>query len=101
MYTHLRSAKWEQLFQAAPFFQEESSMQTKPLKTYHLYHHQPDPLPAEAVNQQAWLVNNGITYSLVAIIQARSVEEAYLAIQEKMAGHGQRKRFVELRANML
>ncbi len=101
MYTQLRSAKREQSGKAAPLFQKENSMRAKPLKIYHLYHHQPEPLPLETVNQQAWLVNNGITYSLVAIIQARSVEEAYLAIQEKMAGRGQRRRFVELRANML
>ena len=37
---------------------------------YHLYHHQPDPLELDALNDQAWLVNNSMTYSIVATIKA-------------------------------
>jgi WD40 repeat protein len=76
-------------------------MQKEPQKTFHLYHHQPDPLTADAVGEQAWLVNNGANYSLVAIIQARTPEGAYQAVQEKMAGHGKLARFVTLRVGNL
>jgi WD40 repeat protein len=67
-----------------------------PRHPYHLYHHHPDPLPQEAMQPHAWLINNGATYRRVAEAQARSVEEALRAIQETMAGRGRFKRFVQL-----
>ncbi len=70
-------------------------------KTYYLYHHQPDPLPPEAVHQQTWLLNNGVTYSVVATLQARSAEEAYRALRAKMAGDQRHVRTVELRTGNL
>ncbi len=69
--------------------------------TYHLYHHQPKPLALESVNEHAWLVNNGVNYSIVATIQARTPEDAYKAVQEKMVGHGKLTRFVEIRTGNL
>jgi hypothetical protein len=70
-------------------------------QSYYLYHHQPDPLPPEAMDQWAWLLNNGVTYSVVATIQARSAEEAYHALRAHMAGTHQRVRAVELRPGNL
>jgi len=69
--------------------------------TYHLYHHQPDPLPLESVNVEAWLVNNGVNYSVVATLQARTPEEAYQALQEKHAQGGRMTRCVELQTGNL
>jgi hypothetical protein len=69
------------------------------LTTYHLYHHVPDPLEPDAVNEQEWLVNNGATYCLVATIRARSSEDAYRAVREKMTGRGQHQRFVDIPTN--
>lgn len=54
--------------------------------TYHLYHHQPDPLCLEEVKPETWLVNNALHYSVVAIIQARSFNEAYQAVRSKNPG---------------
>src|SRR5579862_7876087 len=72
-------------------------MNRAPQKTYHLYHHQPEPLPADKVGEQAWLVNNGVNYSVMATIAAHTPEEAYQAMQEKLAGRGKLSRFVTLR----
>ncbi len=76
-------------------------MNRTPQKTYHLYHHQPDPLASDEVHEQAWLVNNGVNYSVVATIAARTPEEAYQAVREKMAGHGKLSRFVKLQVGNL
>jgi eukaryotic-like serine/threonine-protein kinase len=54
--------------------------------TYHLYHHQPDPLCLEEVKPETWLVNNALRYSVVATIQARSCHEAYQAMRSKNPG---------------
>lgn len=51
---------------------------------YHLYHHQPDPLELDALNDQAWLVNNSMTYSIVATIKAATTEQAYAGLLAKM-----------------
>lgn len=51
--------------------------------TYHLYHHQPEPLPLEEVNDQAWLCNNALTYSLVARIAAPNEAEALQSAQDR------------------
>jgi WD40 repeat protein len=51
---------------------------------YHLYHHQPDPLELTALNDQAWLVNNSISYSIVATIKAATPEHAYAGLLAKM-----------------
>jgi WD40 repeat protein len=55
----------------------------KELKTYHLYHHQPDPLPLEAVEDRTWLINNAVGYSVVAVIQAPSATDALHAAECK------------------
>jgi dipeptidyl aminopeptidase/acylaminoacyl peptidase len=55
----------------------------KELQTYHLYHHQPDPLPLEEVADRAWLINNAVAYSMAAVIQAPDVAEALQAAQCK------------------
>jgi WD40 repeat protein len=82
-------------------FIQGATMNKTPQKTYHLYHHQPYPLAANEVHEQAWLVNNGINYSVVATIAARTPEEAYQAVREKMAGHGKLSRFVTLQIGNL
>lgn len=55
----------------------------KQLTTFHLYHHQPDPLPLEAVEDRAWLINNAVAYSVVAVIDAPSAGDALQAAQCK------------------
>lgn len=71
-------------------------------QTYHLYHHQPEPLGSEDLCDHAWLVNNGASYRLVATIQARTPEEAYQAVRRKTTGQGKSSRFVTLHmGNML
>lgn len=55
----------------------------KHLNTYYLYHHQPNPLPLDAVEDQAWLINNSVAYSVVAVIDAPSVSDAFQAAQCK------------------
>lgn len=63
--------------------------------TYHLYHHQPDPLDLTDVHDQAWLLNNGVNYSVVATIEANTLEKAYEGLLAKKEGHGHRS--VEMR----
>jgi WD40 repeat protein len=53
------------------------------LTTFHLYHHQPGPLPSEAAEDRAWLINNAFAYSVVAVIDAPSVRDALQAAQCK------------------
>jgi WD40 repeat protein len=53
------------------------------MKTFHLYHHYPDQLPLEEISDQTWLINNAMTYSLVATIEASSATEALQAAQLK------------------
>src|SRR5260370_14785993 len=53
------------------------------LKTFHLYHYQPNSLPPEEIADRAWLINNAVSYSVVAVIQAPSVTEALQAAQCK------------------
>lgn len=67
-----------------------------PQQPYHLYHAYPHPLDEEQVTDQTWLVNNGLIYSLVASLDARTVEEAFRAIQ---AGRG--NRFVSMRTSSM
>jgi WD40 repeat protein len=55
-------------------------------ETYYLYHHYPHPLIAEQVRAECWLLNNALRYSVVAVLEARSHEEAFEAI----CGQGQR-----------
>ena len=73
----------------------------EPQKTYHLYHHQPDPLAPDAVHELAWLLNNGVSYSVVATILAHTSEEALQALREKRAGHGKLARYVTLQSGTL
>lgn len=58
----------------------------KSLSTFHLYHHQPVPLAPEAVEDQPWLINNMVSYSIVASISASTQEEALLAAQQQARG---------------
>jgi hypothetical protein len=50
-------------------------------ETYYLYHHMPHPLAVEEVRAQCWLLNNALRYSVVAVLEARSHEEAFQALQ--------------------
>lgn len=59
-------------------------------ETFHLYHHQPYPLAADAIDDQAWLINNGMTYSVVATIRAPAPEKAYEGLLAKMQDHSLR-----------
>jgi WD40 repeat protein len=58
----------------------------KSLSTFHLYHHQPSPLAPEAVQAHSWLINNAISYAIVASISASTSEEALLAAQQQAKG---------------
>lgn len=69
-------------------------MKRKSQQTYHLYHHFPEPLPPQELDDRAWLVNNGVHYRLVATLQARTPEEAYQAVRQKVNGQGQQSRCV-------
>jgi WD40 repeat protein len=51
--------------------------------TFHLYHHQPDPLPLASVEDRAWLVNNALSYGIVAVIEAADAPTALHAAQCK------------------
>jgi WD40 repeat protein len=54
--------------------------------TFHLYHHQPDPLPFASVEDRAWLINNALSYSVVAVIEAADAPTALHAAQCKAQG---------------
>lgn len=64
-------------------------------ETYHLYHHQPEPLNVAAISDETWLLNNGVNYSVVATIKAPSLEKAYEGLLAKMEDHSMRS--VEIR----
>jgi WD40 repeat protein len=83
-------------FISSEFLIKEHIMNRIPQQTYHLYHLQPDLLTSDKVHEQAWLVNNGVNYNIVATIAARTPEEAYQALREKWVGHGKLSRFVTL-----
>ena len=58
----------------------------KSLSTFHLYHHQPAPLALEAVQEHSWLINNAVSYAIVASISASTSEEAFLVAQQQAKG---------------
>ena len=58
----------------------------KSRSTFHLYHHQPAPLAPEAVQAHSWLINNAVSYAIVASISASTSEEALLVAQQQAKG---------------
>jgi WD40 repeat protein len=69
-------------------FFEKEGMDKRVQHTYHLYHHQPEPLAVTDVQDQAWLINNGANYGVVALIRAATPEQAYEGLLARTRGQG-------------
>jgi len=63
-------------------------------ETFYLYHRLPDPLDPADLTDRAWLLGNGVTYSVVAVIKAGAASQAYEGLLARK--DGQRLRGVEV-----